>query len=113
MRTVFFASLFLAGATAAIGQSTPLSSSQTIVPNKADKTTTLLGCVHGDDVGTDSFTLSDRKAGPTYRSGTDVRADVGRRVRIVGGLVPSPNVAAQAGAIDPVKAAMATHGPNL
>jgi hypothetical protein len=83
------------------------------VPNKADKTTTLLGCVHGDDVGTDSFTLSDRKAGPTYRSGTDVRADAGRRVRIVGGLVPSPNVAAQAGAIDPVKAALATHGPNL
>jgi hypothetical protein len=68
----------------------------------------------GDDVGADSFTLSDRKAGPTYRlSGTDVLADVGRRVRIVGGLVPTPNIAAPAGAIDPVTAAMATPGLNL
>jgi hypothetical protein len=49
--------------------------------------------------------------------GTDVREYVGqhvevsgvasRRVQIVGGLYPSPNVAAQAGAIDPNQAAIA------
>jgi hypothetical protein len=48
----------------------------------------------------------------------DVRDYVGRRVqlvgsaprrlKIVGGLTPSPNVAAQAGDIDPTRAAMAT-----
>ena len=34
-------------------------------------------------------------------------AYVGRHVRIVGGLYPSANVAAQAGAIDPARAAVA------
>lgn len=117
MRTHFFAALVLASATTALGaqsSSPPFSSSQTTVPNKADKTMTLLGCVHGDDVGADSFALSDKKAGPAYRlSGTDAHANVGHRVWIVGGLVPSPNIAAQAGAIDPVTAAMATPGLNL
>ena len=119
MRTHFLAALVLASATTALGaqsSSTPFSSSstQTTVPNRADKTMTLLGCVHADDAGAESFALADRKAGPPDRlSGTDVRANVGHRVWIVGGLVPSPNIAAQAGAIDPVTAAMATPGLNL
>jgi hypothetical protein len=117
MRTHFLASLVLASATTAIGaqfSSTPPPSSPTTVPKQAEKTMTLLGCVQGDDASADSFTLSDKKAGPSYRlSGTDVRAYVGRRVRIVGGLVPSPNIAAQASAIDPAIAAMATAGRNL
>jgi hypothetical protein len=117
MRTHFIAAFVLASATTALGaqsSSSPFSSRQTIGPNPADKTMTLLGCVHGDDAGADSFALSDKKTGPTYRlSGTGVRANVGRRVWIVGGLVPSPNIAAQAGAIDPVTAAMATPGLNL
>jgi hypothetical protein len=117
MRTHFLAALVLASATTALGaqsSSTPFSSRQTTGPNTADKTMTLLGCVHGDDPGADSFALSDKKAAPTYRlSGTDVRANVGHRGWIVGGLLPSPNIAAQAGAIDPVTAAMATPGLNL
>jgi hypothetical protein len=41
-----------------------------------------------------------------------VKSYVWWNVRIVGGLVPSPNIAAQAGAIDPTKAAMAYQGAN-
>ena len=78
------------------------------------------GCVAAAD---DQFTLSDNKDGSTYRlSGTDVHDFVGQRVQIAGrvvgskkvqvefGLKPSPNVAAQAGAIDPSQAATATAG---
>ena len=78
------------------------------------------GCVA---VADDQFTLSDNKDGSTYRlSGTDVHDFVGQRVQIAGrvvgskkvqvefGLKPSPNVAAQAGAIDPSQAATATAG---
>jgi hypothetical protein len=58
----------------------------------------------------------------TYRlTGTAVRDYVGQTVLIVGGsaskkltirggLVPSPNVAAQAGAMDPARAAVASQG---
>jgi len=116
MHTRFLASLVLASATTAITaqSSSTQTSSHPTVPNQPEKTMTLLGCVQGDDANADSFTLSDRKAGrPTYRlRGTDVHAYVGRRVRIVGGLVPSPNIAAQASAIDPAQAAMAGAGRN-
>jgi hypothetical protein len=59
------------------------------------------------------FTLVDAKGATTYSvTGTDVTPHVGHRVKIVGGLLPSANVAAQAGAIDPVQAAIASteHG---
>jgi hypothetical protein len=66
-----------------------------------------------------SFTLNDPATGTIYRlSGVSMRKYAGRRVELVGGppprltfrggLVPSPNVAAQAGAMDPAKAAIAT-----
>jgi hypothetical protein len=42
-----------------------------------------------------------------------VKAYVWRHVRIVGGLVPSATLAAQAGAVDQTKAAMAYQGGNL
>jgi hypothetical protein len=58
--------------------------------------------------------LVDNKGATTYSvSGTDVSPHVGHRVKIVGGLLPSPNVAAQAGAIDPVQAAEAGAGEHL
>jgi hypothetical protein len=51
----------------------------------------------------------DTKCETTYSfSGADVSPHVGHRVKIVGGLFPTPNVAAQAGAIDPVQAALAS-----
>src|SRR5262249_9176988 len=77
------------------------------------KLVTLSGCVAADPAG--QFTLSDAENGAYRLSGTNVREYVGRRVqvsgstsrklKVVGGLYPTPNVAAQAGAIDPVKAA--------
>jgi hypothetical protein len=90
---------------------------QTSAPAKkpANKILTLDGCVAGDG---EEWVLSGGKDQRTYRlKGTDMRAYVGqrvrisgvasRRLRIVGGLYPSPNVAAQAGAIDPGQAAQA------
>jgi hypothetical protein len=41
-------------------------------------------------------------------SGEDVSAYIGKPVRVVGGLLPSSNIAAQAGAIDPTIAATAS-----
>ena len=86
-------------------------------PPKKAKTLTLSGCVQKSEAPAGGFTLAD---GPDiYKlTGLDVRDYVGRRVqvvggaprrlKIVGGLTPSPNVAAQAGDIDPTHAAMAT-----
>ena len=114
MNRRFLGALVLAGATATIAQSgaTTLSSGQPAAP-KRDKTLTLTGCVQGDETKAGWFTLSDKKTGATYHlTGSNVKAYVWRNVRIVGGLVPSANIAAQAGAIDPTKAAAAYQGAN-
>jgi hypothetical protein len=69
----------------------------------------LTGCVQGVVGGPDQYVLVDGKEKKTYRlSGHDLRTYVGRHVRVEGGLYPSANVAAQAGAIDPAQAAAAT-----
>src|SRR5438270_6773840 len=85
---------------------------------KPPKTITLSGCVQHDDAKPEEFTITDGKARKTYRlTGADVREYVGRRVQIDGGIVvknvkisgglqPNPNIAAQAGAIDPARAAV-------
>ena len=92
---------------------------------KTPKTITLSGCVERDEAKPEAFTLTDAKAKKTYRlTGADLREYVGRRVQIDGGLVvkgvkiagglqPNPNIAAQAGALDPSRAAVqaATSGP--
>lgn len=78
---------------------------------------TLTGCIQAADKAPGQFTISEQKDGPIYRlTGTNVRDFVGRRVtlvgappdtrklKITGGLTPTPNIAAQAGAIDPSRA---------
>jgi hypothetical protein len=94
---------------AAAAQKPPATSSK-------PTTLTLSGCVTRSDEAPDQFTLADKS--DTYRlSGSHIADYVGQRVRIVGrvkepkvhvktGLYPSPNVAAQAGAIDPARAAI-------
>ena len=94
----------------------------TTPPKEPPKALVISGCVANDAAGPGRFTLADSEDGTTYRlSGGNVRTYVGKRVqvtggldsrrlRIVGGLLPSPNVAAQAGAIDSTKAAMAGSG---
>jgi hypothetical protein len=80
------------------------------------------GCVVASQTARNAFTLDED--GQTYLlKGVDVRDLVGKRVqvigatskrlRIVGGLYPSPNVAAQAGGMDRTKAAIASQsGPT-
>ena len=105
---------FLIGTTAA----------QASNPSANPKPTTVThdGCIVASPTIKNAFTLDDE--GQTYvLKGLDVRDLVGQRVevigaaskrlRIVGGLYPSPNVAAQAGGMDPTKAAMAAQsGPT-
>lgn len=88
-------------------------------PEKPPKTLTLTGCVARGANGAD-LTLTDQSG--SYRvTGKKISDFVGQRVQIVGsifgkklqietGLKPSPNVAAQAGAIDPAQAAIAASG---
>lgn len=84
---------------------------------KPPKVISLSGCLQRDDTAPDQFTIDDPKAG-TYRvSGKDFREFMGRRVQLDGGVVvkglvikgglqPNPNIAGQAGALDPSRAAV-------
>jgi hypothetical protein len=87
---------------------------------KQPTTMTRIGCVSEAPINSRVYTFSDVESGGTFRlSGKSVRKYVGQRVEIVGGprgkglsvrggLWPSPNVAAQSGAIDPAQAAIAS-----
>lgn len=110
MRTIMLAALVLAC-------SIPVVAQRQQPPNK-QKSLTLSGCVQRGDTNPDQYTItSDDKKATTYRlTGIDVREFEGKRVEVVGippkivvkgGLYPSPNVAAQAGAMDPSRAATA------
>jgi hypothetical protein len=95
---------------------------QTTSKNEAPKALTLSGCVQPSESAPNQFTFAD-DVNPTtstmYRlSGRDMKKYAGKRVEIVGGVVgprvkisgglyPSPNVAAQAGAMDPTQAVIA------
>jgi hypothetical protein len=81
------------------------------------RTLTLTGCVE-KGVTPNQYTIADDQNGKYEVSGSDIKKYLGRRVqvagspgstrfRVKGGLWPTPNVAGQAGAIDPVKAAIA------
>jgi hypothetical protein len=80
---------------------------------------TLTGCIGGGKAPGDPLTITSVDRTIVYRlSGMNMRRYIGqrvsivgtsdpRRLKIVGGLTPSPNAAAQAGALDPAKAAIA------
>ena len=109
VRTVLLTFVLVAcAATASAQQQQP--------PSKKPATLTLTGCVQKSELPAGGYTLSDGTG--VYRlTGVDVRDFVGRRVqvvggdsrklKIVGGLLPSANVAAQAGSMDPARAATA------
>jgi hypothetical protein len=112
MRRPLIASLILAAAATTMGAQSSQPSNPTPAP-PASKPVTLVGCVQVDAAKPEWFMLSDTKTGNTYHlTGTNVKAYVWRNVRIAGGLVPTANIAAQAGAIDQTKAAMASQGAN-
>ena len=89
-------------------------------PPKPPSPMTLSGCVATDRGPQTPVTFADGDSGDRYRlTGRNLKKYAGQRVEIVGlpgkpsklavkgGLYPSPNVAAQAGALDPAKAAIA------
>jgi len=109
MRHFLLTFVVLTCATAASAQPQPPSP-------KKPTTITMTGCVEKGVPPAGGYTLSDGTS--VFRlTGVDVRDFVGRRVqvvggdsrklKIVGGLLPSANVAAQAGAMDPARAATA------
>jgi hypothetical protein len=115
MRAHLLASLILLAATAtAWGQTAPAPAPPSQPAASAPgKTLTLIGCVQPDETTRDSYTLAVKDTKTTYRlSGASMKGFVWKNVRIVGGLVPSPNIAAQAGAIDQTKVAMAQQGAD-
>jgi len=114
--------LFVASAAVAVAFAQTAAPTTTAKKNDG-KPLTIAGCISEDPSAAGSFTLNDVTTGSTtYRlTGTDIRRYLGKRVsvtgaahsskpEITGGLVPSPNVAAQAGAIDPTRATMAAQG---
>ena len=118
MRTAL---LFVALTIAATVTTPAQTSAPKTKPDSKSKPITLVGCVARTPAEDGQLTFADAKTGDTYTlTGVDAKKYAGRRVEIVGtpqasnkvkirgGLVPSPNVAAQAGAIDPAQAAIAT-----
>ena len=98
--------------------STPAPASAT--PKNTKTTLTLSGCVSRDSAVPGAFTFAETGTGAKYRlGGVGVRKYIGQRVEIVGapagrrptirgGLLPSPNAAGQAGALDPAQVAIAS-----
>lgn len=86
---------------------------------EASKELRLNGCISRDNRTPGQFNFREDDSGDRYRlTGKNLKKFVGQRVEIVGGppgkgvtfktgLWPSPNVAAQAGALDPAQAAVA------
>src|ERR1051325_193232 len=96
-------------------------------PAKPPKTITLSGCVERDATKPEDFKLTDLKAKKTYRlpraafrdhprPPRPARGGVGGEgLKVRGGLPPNANIAAQAGALDPSRAAVqaATAGSTV
>src|SRR6184192_1190695 len=86
----------------------------------APKEMRLNGCISRDNILPGQYNFREDDSGDRYHlTGKNLKKFVGQKVEIVGGppgkgvtfktgLWPSPNTAAQAGALDPAKAAIAT-----
>ena len=104
----FLLACSIAGFAAAQTNSPPSSTTPPKPSGSSTKQLDLTGCVQGVEGGLDQYVLVNGKDKKTYRlSGQGLRTYVGRQVRLEGGLYPSANIAAQAGAIDPAQAAAA------
>ena len=79
----------------------------------------LTGCVSSKPEKGGDYSFTNDAGGDRYRlTGKDIKKYAGKKVEVVqstsknfaikGGLYPSPNVAGQAGALDPVQSAIAT-----
>jgi hypothetical protein len=89
--------------------------------SKPPTTIELTGCVSVNPAAGGQYAFVDNASGGTYRlNGKNLKKYAGQRVRLVGdtstkrvriktGLWPSPNIAAQAGALDPAQESIARH----
>jgi hypothetical protein len=84
---------------------------------KPPKVIELSGCVAQDEKAPQQFVIKDAHEGIYRLSGKDFREYLGRSITVnggvivkglavKGGLTPNPNIAAQAGALDPSRAAV-------
>ena len=115
-------SIACAVALAVVGMSTLGAQDKKTSAKETPKTISLSGCVVRSEKAPTQYTLDDTAEGKYRLSGLNLRDYIGQRVQIAGavvetkrwtikgGLTPSPNVAAQAGAMDPARAAMAAAG---
>ncbi|MQA31328.1 MAG: hypothetical protein GEU82_16085 [Luteitalea sp.] len=121
-RIVLLLSLAAAASVAAASVAATAQKPPAGKPAKGSGLITLIGCVSANPSQPGGFLLSESNQVSQYKlTGTSVRDFAGqrvqisgeppRRLRIVGGLYPSPNVAAQGGH-DPVKAAIAAATPS-
>jgi hypothetical protein len=98
----------------------PAQQGATAEDPKDNSPLTMSGCVAAGQSPQVPVTFAEGESGDRYRlTGRNLKKYAGQRVEIVGmprrpgrlaikgGLYPSPNVAAQAGALDPAKAAIA------
>jgi hypothetical protein len=108
----------LLGHPALISTSSQASTPQGAKPTTAVEPLKLTGCMSAKPGSTGDYTFTS-EGGTQYRlTGKDTRKFGGKKVEITqantkavsirGGLYPSPNVAGQAGALDPVRAGIAT-----
>jgi len=75
---------------------------------------TLSGCAATQALEPAPFRLYDPHHGMMYKlTAAPLGAYVGRTMQVIGGLLPTPNVAAQFGSIDPTAVAVATTTVNL
>jgi hypothetical protein len=112
--TAVFAALAAAATLSAAAQ--PQNTSSRNSQNKAP--IALTGCVSGTPGATGSFTFQEADGAKYRLSGKGLRKFAGQKVELVGGspkgftirggLLPSPNIAAQAGALDPAQVAIAS-----
>lgn len=108
----------LASGAAIAGTAAPQAGAQAQQPSSATRQTfTLTGCVERG-ASPKEFTVTDQANGKYVVTGSRIERYLGQRVEIAGtrdtnrlhvkgGLYPTPNVAGQAGAMDPARAAVA------
>jgi hypothetical protein len=119
---VFIMAWCLAAAAGVVASAQKTSTDK--APAKPNRTLTLVGCVEKGSTP-NQFTVSDEQSGKYVVSGARIGRYVGLRVEIAGvsdnsrfkvkgGLWPTANVAGQAGALDPARAAVAAQpgGPS-
>ena len=105
-----------------VGMSTLGAQDKKTSAKQTPKTISLSGCVVRDGKTQNQYTLDDAEEGKYRLTGLSLRDYIGKRVQIAGGIVetkrltikggltPNANVAGQAGAMDPARAAMAAAG---